>query len=92
MVEEHRYRSAACPIDEELLKICSDLVRHAQASAIDQTWPVDWPILANLRREAEEARAAGQLRGALRCLGEAVALLGTAGRVHRRDSGAANAS
>jgi PPM family protein phosphatase len=84
-VEEHIYRTAECPIDDQLLSQLSQDVREAQAHAIEQTWPVDWPVLANLRREAEEARTEGQTRAALRCLGEAIAMLGKAGRLHRKE-------
>ena len=78
-VEENIYRSAECTIDPHLLDSLSEQVRAAQASAVEKAWPVDWPVLANLRRESEEARAAGDPRGALRCLGEAITML-----AHRR--------
>ncbi len=86
-VEEHRYRSTECPITVPLLKSLSENIRNTQAHAVDQHWPVDWPVLANLRQEAETARAAGDLRGALRCLGEMIAMLGMAGRIHRKEHG-----
>jgi protein phosphatase len=84
-VVQHLYQSAECPIDEQLLAKLTEQVRHAQAQAVDQTWPVDWAVLANLRREADDAAEAGELRASLRCLGEAVAVLGNAGRIWRKD-------
>ena len=84
-MEEHLYRSAECTLTPELLKHLAEDVRNAQAAAVDQGWTVDWSVLANLRREAEEAREEGDLRGSLRCLGEAVAMLGQAGRLFRKD-------
>jgi PPM family protein phosphatase len=84
-VVQHLYQSADCPLDDALLSNLTDLVRHAQALAVDQTWPVDWPVLANLRREAEDAREAGEHRASLRCLGEAIAVLGNAGRIYRKE-------
>ena len=54
-VEEHLYRSCDCPITEELVDRLAELVRAAQQVAIEQTWPVDWTELADLRREADEA-------------------------------------
>ena len=91
VVEENIYRSAECTIDPHLLDSLSEQVRAAQSSAVEKAWPVDWPVLANLRRESEEARAAGDPRGALRCLGEAITMLGIAGRIHRKAQGAAAA-
>jgi protein phosphatase len=84
-VEEHLYREADCPIDVQLLQQLSEDVRSAQALAVDQAWNLEWSVLANFRRESEEARAEGDLRGALRCLGEAISMLGQAGRVHRKE-------
>lgn len=84
-VEEHLYRVANCPIDQELLQRLGEDVRNAQALAVDQAWQLDWGVLANFRREAEEARNEKDFRGALRCLGEAVTMLGQAGRIHRKE-------
>ncbi|HEV3120675.1 MAG TPA: protein phosphatase 2C domain-containing protein [Isosphaeraceae bacterium] len=92
VVEDHAYRSEECPISDALIETLSDLIRRAQAAAIEQSWPLDWALLANYRRESEEARAAGDLRAALRCLGEATYALGIAGRMHRRASGPAPVS
>jgi serine/threonine protein phosphatase PrpC len=91
-VEDHPYRSADCPIDDTLIDTITELVRNAQAVAIEKAWPLDWAMLANLRREGEEARASGDLRSAMRCLGESMVLLGLAGRVHRKTSGQATVS
>jgi protein phosphatase len=84
-VVQHLYQSADCPIDENLLSNLTEMVRHAQAQAVDQTGPVDWAVLANLRREADDAGEAGELRASLRCLGEAIAVLGNAGRIYRKE-------
>lgn len=84
-VEEHLYRSADCTLTNAMLQYLAEDVRNAQTAAVDQGWTVDWSVLANLRREAEEAREEGDLRGSLRCLGEAVAMLGMAGRVFRKE-------
>jgi PPM family protein phosphatase len=88
VVADDPYRSEECPINDPLIDTMSDQIRHAQAAAIEQSWTLDWALLANYRREAEEARAAGDLRAALRCLGEATYLLGMAGRLHRRAASA----
>ena len=47
--------------------------------------------MANLRRESEDARQGGDPRAALRCLGEAIVMLGVAGRAHRKAQAAAHA-
>jgi PPM family protein phosphatase len=88
VVEDNPYRSYECPISEPLIESLSEQIRHAQAAAIEQAWPLDWALLANYRRESEEARAAGEFRPALRCLGEATYVLGMAGRMHRKSSSA----
>lgn len=87
VVEEHRYRSTECRLDQSLLLTLSEDVRNAQAHAVEQSWPVDWSVLSNLRQEAEGARIEGDLRASLRCTGEAIAMLGLAGRIHRKDQG-----
>jgi protein phosphatase len=84
--EEHRYRSCDCPISVELIDRLSDLVRKGQQVAIDQTWPVEWSALADHRRIADKLRNEGQLRHALMELGEAIDLLGSAGRIHRKSA------
>jgi serine/threonine protein phosphatase PrpC len=90
--DEHPYRAGPCPIDGPLLDNLTELVRQAQAAAIENSWNLDWSVLANYRREAEEARAAGDLRGALRCLGESIVILGHSARVHRKTHGPAPVS
>jgi PPM family protein phosphatase len=84
MVEEHVYRSCECPINEELVDRIDDLVRRAQQVAVDQAWPVEWTALTDQRRIAGTLRKEGNLRHALMELGEAVDLLGTAGRNYRK--------
>jgi serine/threonine protein phosphatase PrpC len=86
-VEEHVYRSCECLITEELLDTLSDLVRKGQQVAIEQTWPVEWSALADQRRIAAKLRKEGKLRHALMELGEAIDLLGSAARHHRRSAG-----
>jgi serine/threonine protein phosphatase PrpC len=86
VVEEHVYRSCECPITEEFVDRISDLVRKGQQVAIEQTWPVDWSALSEQRRLAEKLRKEGKLRHALMELGEAIDLLGSAGRHHRRSA------
>lgn len=84
VVEDHPYRSAECPITAELVERCSDLTRRVQAYAIEQAWSLDWTEFATYRRREGEARALGNLRGALKCQGEMIALLGVAARFHRK--------
>ena len=88
-VEEHVHQTADCTLNPTLIDALSDQVRRAEAHALDHAWPVDWQVLSNLRREAEDARQAEDLRAALRCLGEGVVLLGVAGRLHKKAHGAA---
>jgi protein phosphatase len=88
--DEHRYRSAACPIDEALIERLSELTDQARELAIEQAWSVDWTELAGRRRKLAEARATRHDWLTLRELGEIIALLGQAGRFHRKNSGAAN--
>ncbi|HWE39992.1 MAG TPA: protein phosphatase 2C domain-containing protein [Isosphaeraceae bacterium] len=91
-VEEHLYTSADCPADGPLIDGLTEVIRHAQAVAVEQSWNVDWPVIANLRREAEEARAGGDLRAAVRCCGEAISHLGLAARAHRKAAKGAGVS
>jgi len=88
--DEHRYRSAGCPIDEALLDRLSELTDKAKELAIEQAWSVDWTELAGRRRKMVEARSAGNHWLTLRQLGELIAMLGQAARFHRKNSGAAN--
>ena len=87
--EEHVHQTADCTLAPSLIGALGEQVRHAEGHAINHSWPVDWHVLSNLRREAEEARGADDLRGSLRCLGEAIVLLGVAGRLHKKAHGAA---
>jgi protein phosphatase len=83
-VEEHIYRTSECPITEELVERVSDLVKKSQQVAVEQGWPVEWASLSDQRRIASKLRKQGKLRHALMELGEAMDLLGQAGRVHRK--------
>ena len=88
LVDDHPYRSADCPITLELLDRFSDLTRRIQAHAIEQAWSLDWTEFAQHRREEGEARAAGNLRSALKSVGEMISLLGVAARFHRKGGSA----
>jgi PPM family protein phosphatase len=55
-VEEHLYRSADCPISEDLIIRLDELTRAAQEQAIEQAWSIDWALLGNLRRQQADAR------------------------------------
>lgn len=83
-VEEHIYRSADCPISEDLIIRLDELTRAAQEQAIEQAWSIDWTLLATLRRQQGEARAAGNEWAALRKIGEIISMLGTGARFHRK--------
>jgi len=82
-VEDHPYRTAECPASLELVDRVSELARKAQAQAIDQAWSLDWPEFTNFRRQETEARASGDLRAALREVGETLVLLDQAAREHK---------
>lgn len=86
VVEDHPYRTAECPITPELLDRYSELVRQIQVIAVEQAWSLDWNQFAQFRRLEGEARAAGNLRGSLKNLGEMISLLGVAARFHRKAS------
>lgn len=86
-VEDEPYTLTTAPVSDELVGRISDLVRDTQALAVEQAWPLDWPELARVRREAEDTRSDGRLRSSLRQLGEAVVLLGEGGRVYRKEHG-----
>jgi protein phosphatase len=86
-VEEHLYQSCDCPLDEALIEKLTDTVRRAKSIAIEQGWGVDWSVLANLQREAEEARNENDFRGSVRCLCEGIVILGHAGRLFRKEHG-----
>ncbi len=89
-VEEHLYRSCECPVGEELVDRLAEQVRAAQQAAIEHTWPVEWPKLAALRKRAEKSRKSGDLRCSLKDLGEAIDILGQAGRAHKKAAGPAS--
>jgi serine/threonine protein phosphatase PrpC len=88
-VEEKPYRTASAEINPELLDNLEDLVRRAQAAAVEQAWSVDWIELSDYRRQIAEARKAGNLRAALRGICESIVVLGQAARVHRKAGGPA---
>lgn len=88
-VEKEPYRSAECPVSEELVNKLGELTRKVQAAAVEQAWSLDWTALTTFRRKETEARAAGNLRGALKYSGEIIELLGKAARFHRKAGGPA---
>jgi protein phosphatase len=83
-VEEHLYRTAECPMNEDLIIRLDELTRAAQEQAIEQAWSIDWTMLATLRRQQAEARTAGNDWVALRKIGEIISMLGTGARYHRK--------
>jgi protein phosphatase len=87
MAEDRPYRTAPCPITAELVEQLSDLTRRVQAAAVEQAWSLDWTLFAKYRRHEGEARTAGNLRKALKNIGEMIELLGTAARFHRKGGG-----
>jgi protein phosphatase len=86
-IEEHLYRTADCPISEDLIVRLDELTRAAQEQAIEQAWSIDWTALAGLRRQQADARAAGNHWVALRKIGEIISMLGTGARFHRKAVG-----
>ncbi len=86
-VEDHPYRTAACPISEELLEKFTELTRRVQSHAIEHAWALDWTAFAELRRAEAEAKAAGNPRKNLKAISEMIAMLGHAARFHRKASG-----
>jgi protein phosphatase len=84
IVEDHPYRTAECPIDDELIRRLHELTRSAQEQAIEQAWSIDWTLLASLRRQEADARAAKNAWMALRKTGEIISLLGLGVRFHRK--------
>jgi protein phosphatase len=90
--EEHRYRSTLCPINEPLIERLAELTDRTRELAVEQTWSLDWAVLANQRRKLAESRAAHHDWSSLQVLGEILSILGHAARDHRRKStGAAKA-
>jgi PPM family protein phosphatase len=90
VVEDHPYRTYNCPIDEDLIARLHDLTRTAQEQAIEQAWSIDWTLLASLRRQEAEARAAKNAWMALRKVGEIISLLGLGVRFHRKSGSSHN--
>jgi serine/threonine protein phosphatase PrpC len=88
-VEDHPYRTAACPIEAELIEKFSDLTRRVQSHAVEHAWSLDWTQFATYRREEAEAKAGGSPRKTLRAVGEMIAMLGQAARFHRKTGGPA---
>jgi len=84
VVEDRPYRTAQCPIDENLIARLHELTRAAQEKAIEEAWSLDWTVLAGLRRQEAEARAAKNSWVNLRKLGEIIYLLGQTARFHRK--------
>jgi len=84
-VEPEIHQACDCPVNAAVLNRLAETVREGQAFAVEQAWPVDWAALTASKRAAEEAKAAGNLREALRHLGEAILRLGVSGRVHRKE-------
>jgi PPM family protein phosphatase len=89
-VEDHPYRTAACPITDELIERLAELTRRVQQHAVEHAWSLDWTEFAQHRREEAEARAAGNPRKTLKAVGEMIAMLGTAARFHRKAGGPAS--
>lgn len=89
-VEEEPYRTAECPISDELLNRLSELTRRVQQHAVENAWSLDWTQFAQFRREEGEARSADQRRKALKAIGEMIAVLGHAARFHRKAGGPAS--
>ena len=85
--EEHPYRTAECPIDDALIERLEELTRKSREQAIEQAWSVDWTSFATLRRQAADARSAGNRRVSLRNIGEIMTLLGEAARYYRKTVG-----
>jgi serine/threonine protein phosphatase PrpC len=91
-VEDQPYRTAECPISDELIERLAELTRRVQQHAVEHAWSLDWTQFAQFRRDETEAKAAGNRRKTLRALGEMMAVLGHAARFHRKTGGAASVS
>jgi PPM family protein phosphatase len=87
VAEEHTYQTSECRVDDALLDRLGELTRVVQEQAIAQAWSVDWTALGALRRQAADARAAGNRWKSLRTIGEIVSLLGQSARFFRKASG-----
>lgn len=89
-VEDHPYRSAACPVSPGLIEELSELTRRVQAYAVENAWSLDWTQFALRRREETDARRAGNARKALKAIGEMIVMLGVAARFQRKAGGPAD--
>jgi serine/threonine protein phosphatase PrpC len=87
VAEEHTYMTAECALDDALLERLGELTRLVQEQAIAQAWSVDWTALGALRRQAADARTAGNRWASLRTTGEIISLLGQSARFFRKASG-----
>jgi protein phosphatase len=87
LAEEHTYQTSECRLDDTLLDRLDELTRAVQEQAIAQAWSVDWTALGALRRQAADARAAGNRWVSLRTVGEVISLLGQSARFFRKASG-----
>ncbi|GAC1466682.1 MAG: hypothetical protein NVSMB9_07520 [Isosphaeraceae bacterium] len=88
-VPDHPYRSAGCPITEELIEKLAEMTRRVQTHAVEHAWTLDWTKFAQFRRDEAEAKKAGNPRKTLKAISEMIALLGHAARVHRKTGGPA---
>jgi protein phosphatase len=86
--EEHRYRSADCPLDDALIERLADLTDRAREAAIEQAWSMDWTELSEHRRKLADARSLNNRWLVVRELGEIISMLGQAARFHRKNSSA----
>jgi protein phosphatase len=84
--QEHRYRSAECPIHDRLIDQLSGLTDQVRELAIEQAWSVEWTELTERRKKLAEARSARNSWVALRELGEIITMLGQAARFHRKST------
>lgn len=88
--EEHRYRTADCPIGDTLINRLAELTDQVKEQAIAQAWSVDWTEFAGHKRKMGEARSARNDWLTLRELGEIIVMLGQAGRFHRKGTSQAS--
>ena len=82
--DEHHYRSAECVIGQDLTDKLHQLVEDVHETAVAQAWSVDWHRLTEHRRKLAQGQEAGNSWVVLREIGEMAALLGQAGRFHRK--------
>ncbi len=85
VAEEKIYSTFDCRVDLAFLGRMADVLRASQAEGVHHSWKADWAALAAHRKKAEEYRQAGDLRAALGELGEAIDILGLAGRTHKKE-------